>query len=50
VIVEYPAIFQSAKILRDFIIDIAEFFRFKNTRKSRLTIIADELNNNSIEY
>ena len=50
IIVEYPAIFQSAKVLRDFIIDIADFFCFKNTRKSRLTIIADELNNNSIEY
>ena len=50
VIVEYPAIFRSAKVLRDFIVDIADFFHFKNTWKSRLTIIADELNNNSIEY
>lgn len=48
--IEYPAIFASSKILRDFIIDIANFFHFKWTWKSRLTLIADELNNNSIEY
>jgi len=50
IIVEFPAIFQSAKVLRDFIVDMADFFNFKRTWKSRLTIIADELNNNSIEY
>jgi hypothetical protein len=27
--VEYPAIFRSSKVLRDFIIDIADFFHFK---------------------
>jgi len=48
--VEYPAIFASSKILRDLIIDIADFFNFKWTWKSRLTLIADELNNNWIEY
>jgi len=48
--IEYPAIFASSKVLRDFIIDIAEFFHFKWTWKSRLTLIADELNNNAIEY
>jgi hypothetical protein len=36
--------------LRDFIIDIADFFHFKWMWKSRLTLIADELNNNWIEY
>ena len=50
VMIEFPAIFESAKVLRDFIVDIADFFCFKDTWKSRLTIIADELNNNSIEY
>ena len=48
--VEYPAIFRSSKVLRDFIVDMADFFHFKSTWKSRLTLIADELNNNSIEY
>jgi len=48
--IEYPAIFASSKVLRDFIIDIAEFFNFKWTWKSRLILIADELNNNAIEY
>lgn len=48
--VEYPAIFASAKVLRDFIVDIADFFHFKWMWKSRLTLIADELNNNAIEY
>lgn len=48
--IEYPAIFRSAKVLRDFIVDIADFFNFKWTWKSRLTLIADELNNNWIEY
>ena len=48
--IEYPAIFRSAKVLRDFIVDIADFFHFKWTWKSRLTLIADELNNNWIEY
>ena len=48
--IEYPAIFRSSKVLRDFIVDIADFFRFKWTWKSRLTLIADELNNNGIEY
>lgn len=48
--VEYPAIFDSSKVLRDFIIDIANFFHFKWMWKSRLTLIADELNNNAIEY
>lgn len=48
--IEYPAIFASSKVLRDFIIDISTFFHFKWTWKSRLTLIADELNNNSIEY
>ncbi|MDQ7010049.1 MAG: ATP-binding protein [Candidatus Gracilibacteria bacterium] len=48
--IEYPAIFASSKVLRDFIIDIANFFHFKGTWKSRLTLIADELNNNGIEY
>lgn len=48
--IEYPAIFRSAKVLRDFIVDISDFFHFKWTWKSRLTLIADELNNNWIEY
>lgn len=48
--VEYPAIFRSSKVLRDFIIDMADFFHFKSTWKSRLTLIADEMNNNGIEY
>jgi hypothetical protein len=48
--VEYPAIFRSAKVLRDFIVDMADFFNFETKWKSRLTLIADELNNNGIEY
>ncbi len=48
--VEYPAIFRSSKVLRDFIVDMADFFHFKSTWKSRLTLIADEMNNNGIEY
>ncbi len=48
--IEYPAIFASSKVLRDFIIDIADFFHFKWMWKSRLTLITDELNNNAIEY
>jgi len=48
--IEYPAIFASSKVLRDFIIDISDFFHFGWIWKSRLTLIADELNNNSIEY
>jgi hypothetical protein len=27
--IEYPAIFRSAKVLRDFIVDISDFFHFK---------------------
>lgn len=48
--VEYPAIFRSSKVLRDFIVDMSNFFHFKSTWISRLTLIADELNNNWIEY
>jgi len=48
--IEYPAIFASSKVLRDFIIEIADFFHFKWMWKSRFTLIADELNNNWIEY
>ena len=48
--VEYPAIFRSSKVLRDFIVDMSDFFHFQTTWKSRLTLIADELNNNGIEY
>lgn len=46
----YPAVFWSAKVLRDLIVDASEFFSLDRTWTSRLTLIADELNNNAIEY
>ncbi len=46
----YKSIFENTKILRDFIVDISNFFSFDIAWKSRLTLIADELNNNAIEY
>ncbi len=50
ILVEYPAVFWSAKVLRDLVIDASEYFHLDRTWTSRLTLIADELNNNSIEY
>ena len=48
--IKYLAVFSNTKILRDFIIDLADFFKFEWNWESRLTLIADELNNNWIEY
>ncbi len=48
--IEYPSLFKNAKVLREFILDISEFFNFKKYWEARMTLIADELNNNAIEY
>ncbi len=48
--VEYNSVFSNAKTLRDFIHSISEFFKFENGWDSKLTLIADEMNNNAIEY
>lgn len=48
--IEYPALFSNSKILRDFIGDITSILNIQDIIKSRLILITDELNNNSIEY
>lgn len=48
--IKYSSDFTNAKVLRDFIIDVSDFFCFSWTWKSRLTLIVDELNNNAVEY
>lgn len=42
--------FKNAKYLRDYLILILDYFWFQPIWKSRFTLIADELNNNSIEH
>jgi len=42
--------FKSAKILRNFISDLSDSLKIDPIWKSRLILIADELNNNAIEY
>lgn len=50
IIVEFPAVFWSSKVLRDLVVDVSDYFHLDKTWTSRLTLIADELNNNSVEY
>lgn len=48
--IKYKSDFQSAKVLRDFVVEVSNHFGITNTWKSRLVLIADELNNNAMEY
>lgn len=46
----YKSIFKNTKDLRDFVDTICYVLNFSNNLKSRIILIADELNNNAIEY
>lgn len=46
----YDSKFENTKHLRDFVDIICERLAFSDKQKSRFILIADELNNNAIEY
>jgi len=48
--IDFVSDFRSAKILRSFISDLSDKLKIENKWKARLILIADELNNNAIEY
>jgi len=50
IIIDFISNFKSAKILRKFISNLSDKLNIDNIWKSRLILIADELNNNAIEY
>ncbi len=48
--IDFVSDFKSAKLLRNFVSSLSEKISIDNIWKSRLILVADELNNNAIEY
>jgi len=48
--VQYESKFPNAKVLREFVDEIAKHANIEPKWRTRLVLIVDELNNNAIEY